>query len=432
MQTLIQHPEKFIITIFVLYFTEIVFGGPGSWSIVYLNANLRFTFFALVCIALLLNALIKSKTLRMLDFSIFIIGILSFIFWIFILPVIYGIKLSYSITDGTPIFSMFVLTWLFVINIIKRKKEDIFIYKKICKFVFILSIISAVLHLIIYGALTFSSDIVYKVQNTFNNFFDSNSGGGIFIGLMPDGSPRVFWISSIFMIYGLYRSLGKIFDEINVHSIILLLIFLMAFLVTQTRAFLLAIPIAAVFYFFTNFFVRKRLFSLNILLIIFTICLVMITFFLIISSSPDTITFLGLSRENSDSARYLQISSLLDAWSQKIFFGRGFGSEITFIRSEFAPFSYEMSILSLYIKVGILGILFMSLYFFYVMKSLLPSLDMIVSKRKEYIFLFSLIFSSIFIFNTNPYLSNSVGVGFVLLCCMEVARISFADPISPP
>ena len=83
MQTLIQHLEKFIITIFVLFFTEIVFGGPGSWSIVYLNVNLRFTFFALVCIALLLNALIKLKTLRMLDFSIFIIGILCFIFWIF-------------------------------------------------------------------------------------------------------------------------------------------------------------------------------------------------------------------------------------------------------------------------------------------------------------------------------------------------------------
>ncbi len=107
MQTLIQHLEKFIITIFVLFFTEIVFGGPGSWSIVYLNVNLRFTFFALVCIALLLNALIKLKTLRMLDFGIFIIGILCFIFWIFILPVIYGIKLSLSITDGMPIFCMF-------------------------------------------------------------------------------------------------------------------------------------------------------------------------------------------------------------------------------------------------------------------------------------------------------------------------------------
>ena len=437
MQTLIpryiyQLPKKFIVAIFVLYFAEIIFGGPGSWSMEYFNVNLRFTFFALVCTTLLLNALIKSRTLRMLDLMIFIIGILSFIFWIFILPVIYGIKLSYSIIDGTPFFSMFLLTFLFVINIIKQKKEEISLYKKICKFVFILSIISAVMHLTIYGLLRFFSESTYKIVYIVNNFFDPNYTGGIFVGLMPDDSYRVFWASSIFLTYGLYRSIGKIFDKINIHSIVLLLIFLMAFIVTQTRSFILAIPIALVFSFAMNFFIRKRSYSLNILLIIFTICLVTITFFLIIFLSPDAIRFLGLLREDSDIFRYIQIPSLLDSWYQSIFFGRGFGAEASVVRSALAPFSYEMSILALYMKVGILGIFFMSLYFIYVIKSLLPSLDLIVSKRKEYIFLLSLIFSSIFIFNTNPYLSNSVGVGFALLCCMEVARISFADPISSP
>jgi hypothetical protein len=421
--------QNFFYSILVIYFIEIIFGGPGSWSMHYLNVNLRFTFFVLVIISMLVNVLIKSRTLRMLDFSIFIIGILSFIFWIFILPMIYGIRQSYSIEDGRPIFSMFVLTWLFVINIIKRKREDIDLYKKICEFVFILSIISAVMHLTIYALHIFFSDIIYEAPNIINNIFDSKSTGGIFVGLMPDGCYRVFWISSIFMIYGLYRSIVKVFDTINIHSIVLLLIFLMAFFVTQTRSFLLAIPIALIFSFAMQYFVRKRLFSLNTLLIIFIVCLIMVTFFLIIFALPDYIKFLGLSRDSSDSIRYEQIPSLLDSWFKNIFIGRGFGAEASLISSSIAPFSYEMSILALYMKVGILGIFFISLYFFYVMKSLIPSPDLIVNKKKDFTLLFSLIFCSIFIFNTNPYFFNSVGIGFTLLCCIETARISFVDPI---
>jgi hypothetical protein len=91
MQALIQKyvyqpPEKFIAAILILYFIEIIFGGPGSWSMNYLNVNLRFVFFVLVCICLLSNALIKSRTLRMLDFSVFItVFFLSFFGFLFYL-----------------------------------------------------------------------------------------------------------------------------------------------------------------------------------------------------------------------------------------------------------------------------------------------------------------------------------------------------------
>jgi hypothetical protein len=416
--------EKVILILLFLYFTEVVFGGPGSWSKDYLHIDLRRTFFVFLCVFLLLNVLIKSRTLRMVDVSVCIVGIVSFIFWIGLLPVLHGIDQSYSIVDGTPLFFMFVVTWLFTINAIKWRKQDITLYNKICNFVFIISIISAVMHIVIYVLLTFFPSIGLVLLAGIKIIFDSEDRGSIYIGPMPDSSIRVFWISSLFMVYGFYRSIGKIVDKINIRSMVLLLIFFAAILITQTRSILLALPIAAIFAFVLNFFVRQRFFSKVGLSIIVTVILASVTFFQIAAASPDIISFLGLSRGGSDDSRFLQIGPLLDAWFQNIFIGNGFGAQASIIRSPTSPFSYEMSILALYMKMGILGALLSSLYFIYLMVSLLPPRNSIMKKRKEFIALFIAVFAFCFIFNTNPYLSNSVGVAIVLLFCIETARLS--------
>ena len=421
--------DKAILILLIFYFTEVVFGGPGSWSKDYLHIDLRRAFFGLLSVFLLMNAMINSRTLRMVDISVFIVGNLSFMFWVIFLPELQGKNQLYAIIDGTPLFFMFVVTWLFTINAIKWKNQDITLYNKICDFVFILSIISAVLHIIIYVLLTFYPALGFVLLDVIKSIFDSEDRGNIYIGPMPDGSIRVFWLPSLFMLYGVYRLMSKIIYKISIQSIVLLLIFFAAILITQTRSIQLGLLIGALFAFLLNFYVRMRLFSKAYLSIIVTLILASITFFQIEAASPDFISFLGLSRGDSDDSRILQIGPLLDAWLQNIFVGNGFGAQASHVRSLNSPFSYEMSILALYMKMGILGALLSSFYFIYLTVSLLPTRNSIIKKRKEFIALFILVFSLCFTFNTNPYLSNSVGVAIVLLICIEVARLSAPEPV---
>jgi len=437
MQTLVQRKklpllQKAILILLFLYFTEVVFGGPGSWSRTYLSIDLRQTFFIFVCFLLLLNILVNSRTIRMVDCSVFIVGIVSFIIWIGLLPMLHGINQLYSIIDGVPIFSMFVVSWLFTINAIKWEKHDIAFYSKISNFVFTISIMSAVMHIVIYILITFAPELGYALLTGIKIIFDSEEAGSIYIGPMPDGSIRVFWISSLFLVFGIYKSMHEIMHKINIKSIFLILIFLVAILITQTRSILLALPISAIFAFVINSFIRQRFFSKVGLSIIITAILASITFFQLAGASPEIISFLGLSRGDSDEARFLQIGPLFDALTEHLFLGNGFGGQASVVRSTTSPFSYEMAILALYMKMGIFGALLTCLYFIYLTVSLLPSKYAITKRRKEFVALFIAIFIYCFVFNTNPYLSNSVGVAIVLLFCIEMARLSAPEPTSLP
>jgi len=157
-----------------------------------------------------------------------------------------------------------------------------------------------------------------------------------------------------------------------------------------------------------------------------------LTFLLSAAASTDVTAFFGLDRGESDNGRTLQIRPLLEAWWESPFLANGFGSHAVMVRSNSAPFSYEMSILALYMKVGAVGAILSCAYFVYLLVSFVQSNDVLVKRSKEYSVLFGAVYMFCFAFNTNPYLSNSVGVAIVFLCCIELASLSWGEPGAAP
>lgn len=75
-------------------------------------------------------------------------------------------------------------------------------------------------------------------------------------------------------------------------------------------------------------------------------------------SDPSVLAWIGVGRDVSDDIRSEQVFSLLRTFERHFIMGTGFGASADEIRSESVPWSYEMSILALCMKIGLVGIFF--------------------------------------------------------------------------
>jgi hypothetical protein len=404
------------------YFGEVMLGGPGSWSRDFLGVDVRKLLFGCVCL-MLMTGVVRNGTLALIDVIVLTGGMGLFAFWMIVMPMIKGTDMSLSAADGVPIFSMFLITILFKIYSDHSDQERALLYEKMAGFVFFMSGVCAAVHLALFAALNVLPDMGFVLLVTLKLILDNQDAGSIFVGPMPDGSIRVFWISSLFLVYGLYRVVRNLGVERNVRNCSHLLLFCAAILVTQTRSIFLAVPVAfcfsAIFYVWIRFS-RVSLISLSIGL---AATLFAITFIQLALVSTDVMSLIGLAREGSDQERGLQVGPLLKGWMDNLIVGAGFGYSVSYVRSEAAPYSYEFSILALYVKLGLVGLVLAWTYFLYMGNSLARSLQPVKRLCFEYGSLVFLIFIYFFIFNTNPYLSNSVGVAIFLLICIEAARL---------
>ena len=416
------------LTLFVAYcyFGEVVLGGPGSWSKDFLHVDVRKILFGCVCMVFLAGVLRCSK-LKLIDAVILFGGTILFVVWIVVLPTLNDTDMSLSMADGIPIFSMFLVTIIFKMYSDGVYDDRFIFYEKTSNFILLISSFAAVVHLALFLVLNVWPEFGFEILIALKLILDNQDVGSIFVGPMPDGSIRVFWISSLFLVYGLYRSIGNMRFGIDRRKIALLLLFVAAILVTQTRSIFLAVPIALCFAGLFYVLVRYSRINLFSLSLIFAAILFSITFIQLALVSTDLMSLIGLAREGSDQERALQVKPLLSGWLNNFVFGGGFGFSVSYVRSAAAPFSYEFSILALYMKFGIIGLVVVWLYFIY-MSNLLGRQALPLRRVGfEYGGLVFVIFVYFFIFNTNPYLSNSVGVAIFLLLCIEAARL-FKNP----
>jgi O-antigen ligase len=293
--------------------------------------------------------------------------------------------------------------------------------------VYLTTIFSAIAHVGLWLFLENLPDTGYVYLAIAKKFFDPNDSGVLYVGPMADGSTRVFWISSLFVIFGLHCAVRNFLRSKQLISLIVIALFVWTIYVTQTRSLVVGLPIGVVLGFFVHRLTARGRASVPWAALVVATILVSVTFFLTIAPTTDILGALGLTRGTSDEGRNIQIGPLLEAWSDSPVIGHGFGTQAAMTRSYESPFSYEMSILALYMKVGILGAIVSSLYFIYLITSFIPNRDVLVRQSKEFGALFGAVFIFCFAFNTNPYLSNSVGVAIVFLCCIELAALSYEE-----
>lgn len=185
----------------------------------------------------------------------------------------------------------------------------------------------------------------------------------LYVGVMPDGFFRVMWITAILYVPALLfciaarRGWG-------------IVLFTLALLATYTRALWLAALIAVLLAQLLSTR-RERFVDVRIVLAMLLLGGLAAPVMLFSSLAADQDGLLGvlaarLGSSFSDSSaneRFEQVGPLIDAWMRAPFFGLGFGAQASLIRSDEAPYSYELTVLALLMKVGVAGLLVLMLGF---------------------------------------------------------------------
>lgn len=122
--------------------------------------------------------------------------------------------------------------------------------------------------------------------------------------------------------------------------------------------------------------------------------------------------------KRSNYTRVHQIKVLLAKWRERPLMGHGYGSYVKeYHGDEAAPYSYEMFLPALMMKIGIVGILVWFSFFAYVVSFFLKKYQ---SNRKYCYTALFIIFALLLSTQFNPYLLNACGMGCLLFALLDL------------
>ena len=338
---------------FFLFLLDILFFGSGV-NIPGLGINSRKIFFAIFfLLSFLIYILFVKKTVSVI-FNLLIACFFLFL-WIFLIPLLKNGNLSYALSDAMPLIASGV--FLLTVDFPNWERS----WEKFRKIIFYFLIVFSILHIVLYIIFLRNPDSLLIYQAGFSEIFDKGvDEDAHFVFFTPlDGLVRVYFGSSFFLLIGVYFSLShENFPFINTKffKVFFSVLIVAALWATNTRS--LMIGAASMFLFLPIFrllmvYIGKNWFSIFFLLILPFVLI----FFLIPTVDEKLLEVLGIGRGGSDDIRSIQLYPLLNAFFENFLFGNGFGSSASFVRAEDSPYAYELSILALLMKIGILGLM---------------------------------------------------------------------------
>lgn len=389
---------------------DLVFFGSGLWSSA-IGISLRKLCFAIVCCYSFLKWIFSGRV-KVAEISAVFFLCNFFLVWAIFLPLFFFGDLEFALSDAQLFFGLIFAPAIY--STLGPCRWSMY-----RKWIFIFTSVLAVLHLLIvlYNFLSPDDMLGFVVKiRSFLEPLNEEGDSSVLIGYV-ENSFRVFWGSSIFLLVALYFAIRNFdFDRLSKSAFVLLLV-VAAIFSTLTRGLLLSIPIFVLAVVFFRF-LFKHFYLGGALVFLYGLILAAITVPVMFLSDPTLLSLIGIGRDVSDDIRSDQVSILFQSILNAPFLGHGFGYFLDQVRSETAPWSYEMSIMALYMKIGLLGVLVLLLtfvMFFY-------TYDSSISKEKisndlSWVAAFGVIVT--FCSNTNPYLFSMLGVGLVLFLYFE-------------
>jgi hypothetical protein len=404
---------------FLVFSVETILTGPGAWLTIF-GLSIRKVLFIALLAQLLTYAILCKPRLVSQNLSSWFFFFLFFVLWGWVIPVSYGTDIALSFADFSPLFGLCIIPVL--ASVYDRpsawlKDKSLIIASLNCL---------AILHIVIWIYATISADygnaIVQFMRDVLEPDVDENESL-LYLNYSASGVFRAQWGSSIFLLLGLYFAIKQFQSRaLSVFPILILLIQIGAIFTTQSRGFALSAAVGLMVFAFGRRFFPKEILPIHIFTCI--ISLFLITFILVPFYSPEFLSTIGLNREGSDDIRAEQLRPIFQKLYEYPFLGIGFGGGIDIIRSYLSPYAYEISILALYMKLGLLGsiwIIFLTtrLVFF-----LLEKIKLNDSQKKDFSLIYATFFAFVFMTNSNPYLSNFFGILIVTILLIELKLVS--------
>ena len=374
--------DHFVAWAFIVLGVDLI--GCGPFGVQVGGLSIRYALWGIVAL-LSFGVEWKSRSERrqFCAFAVFM-GLLVSV-WGVIVPVARGVDLTSSLRECRPLLA-------FPVFIAAQAAARVFGARKLLRIFALMSIAPAVAISVAWSARVLLGDdsIALALKNWLQNSGEWKSG--VFIGPMPSGEYRVMWIVVMFFPLAILASAGRRLWWLWSG------IFLLASVASNTRAVFLTALLAIVASVALRF--RFRLLT--------TISCILVVGASLVHFVPETrLIDFGDTLDSGD-PRMEQARSLLLAWASTPLLGLGFGGEAEVVRSELAPFSYELTYLALFSKVGLIGSLILSCWALSQLQAVmrLPGCARAMALVAVVCFLA--------ITSTNPYLLNLFGLWLLM------------------
>lgn len=444
--------KKIFLLFPLLFMIELIFGFSGTMLIIR-GVAIRHILFILTFLSLygyffiyLLKNKIKIFSLDKHSYfgSYSWIDILAIVFEVSmilsmtVIPYIMGtdLHMAYSeVFDSAAIFSLyFPLSYL-----IKQKEYSIDTILNILKYLIFLF---AIMHIVFYFGQEFNSVFIQSIFDGISDLFGGNSQAPLVV-LGHGGYTRVMFTTSIYLIVGIYIYLKQI--EYNTwYNIVIFVVEILAIITTVTKSLWFGILIAILIYLLMGIIGNRKnkKYLKHIILSVVLAGIVIILSNIFVFNNIVTIrmenafvtetqiideeaveaedeearvqTLDKAGAAESNQIKLEQAKRLTQKWLQAPVFGWGYGSYIEdYLRSEEAPFSYEMQFFALLMKIGIAGMaVWAALIIVLVKRMVQKNIKQDFNKMSSWLFL---LLAMMICVQTNPLLISFTGMSVVLL-----------------
>lgn len=396
--------NKIVSFVFLLFCIEVILMGPGEWSAT-LGVSVRKILFVLIFLLFIIHYFHYIK-LNLIDICLVVCGFSFFLLSGFFIPLLKDVNLDWAVADVRPLMGFLLLP--FIVSFYRKtKKWDS--HRKIISFSLFLL---AGLHVFLWIIGSTSRDMGEYALTTLRNIYEPGIAFEdtklIAINYTPSGFFRVQWGSSSLLLLAFYFSLSQLNNKKTIYNFIYIFVSCVAVYATQSRGLFFALFLGLCHYWIFYYLIPlKKLdfityfFGLSLIVVF---AMMMLPFF-----TPEFLSLIGMSREGSDNERYFQVLPLLFNWFENFIWGSGFGSNIEIIRSKITPYAYEVSILTIVMKIGLFG-LFVSLILCSALLSRVFNGEVFKYQKNKIVIIYSMVFVYVIASNTNPYLSNFFGM----------------------
>lgn len=415
MHTLRSQPSTIFAGIVLLlcsvFVIELLIFGSGQWSEAIFGINIRKLLFGAISTLAIVVNLTQSHLARETVYSTF--GtIFLILIWVLLLPSFYSTRLDYAIRDALPLVGI-----LCVIPLKSLINENIWNRGRLIFGVSIM--VTAVLQIAYYAvgmASQESAILLVAIHRAILDPLNLDPENAVFASTV-DGVTRVNWPGTSMLLLGLYIFFTTRRSEIHFSlRLIAISAIALALYAAQTRALQIASFLLLSVHYLARQFAPIRIHPIHIYSTL--LFCTFLTVPIVLSLDPQILEAIGISRGGSDEDRYEQVWPLLDSWIHHPLFGQGFGTSVSLVRSEEAPFAYELFVLALLVKVGMSGFLLLLLILGQLIYSATKAHRRIDPSRAAW--LLGLVISIAFISNTNPYLTSLLGTITVIFVLLEL------------
>lgn len=398
-----------------LWAAEVILGGPGYWSFGD-NVTIRKVLFAFNIFWFSALFVLGRIRLRHTALALATAVLLFIAVWGALIPLWGNRPLGLALQDGAP--AAVVLLGILYHEFFATRRAQ---WERLCRVIVYCLVAIALFNVALWflGMINDAGNVAaQRIALYYFTLGRIESAPPLYIGILPDGFFRAMWITGTLYVPALLYCVASR----RAGGVIL---FSVALFVTYTRG----LWIAAVFGVLVAQLLSARSEPfMNLLQIrlrnVFKAMLAGLAIgaaFIVSEHASFEVVGSRLTSAFSDNAageRLGQVFPLIEAWMHAPFFGHGFGASASVIRSSETPYTYELTLLALLMKTGLIG--FFAIAIFVCLDCLrYLSLTRRIS-RQAYAGIAGIL-AYLLAGTTNPYVGNMVGMSVMSFMLIKLS-----------